>query len=345
VKKKLIFIIILFAVIISGSFLLLVYKKPGKTFIAVSEEIINKIKNEEPPKEEPKNLSPISGLSCENYSRRPIAVMLSSDTITRPLSGLSDADMVFEMQVVQNSITRLVAVFVCDSPEEVGSIRSSRDDFIPLVMGLDAIYAHWGGSHFALDKLNSGIMDNIDALKNPFGAFFRKNTIYAPHNGFTSISRLVESAKQLGYRIENKFEGYPHEEVANLKKQNSKQGVLKIGYSYPWNVEWNYNAERNSYFRTRGGRPELDKNNSQQVEAKVVAVIRANSRPLEGQYNDVEIEGTGDLTVYQNNEEIKGIWKKDKGNMGSKLYFLGADGQEIKFVPGQIWVEIIEPGR
>jgi hypothetical protein len=213
-------------------------------------------------------------------------------------------------------------------------------------MGLNAIYAHWGGSHFALDKLNAGIMDNIDAMKNPFGAFYRKAGIYAPHNGFSSIDKLINSAQQLGYSLENKFEGYPHEEnqKSNSKDQNENT-KLKIGYSYPWNVEWNYNAEKNSYLRFRGGKPEMDKNNNSQVEAKVVIIMRANSHQLEGQYNDVDVEGSGDLAVYQNGEEIKGTWKKDASDMESKLYFLGEDGQEIKFVPGQIWVEIIEPGK
>ncbi len=293
-----------------------------------------------------KNISSLSGLPCDNFNRRGFAVMLSADTITRPLSGLSEADMVFEMQVVQSSITRFMAVYVCNSPKEIGSIRSARHPFIPLAMGVDAIYAHWGGSHFALDKLNAKIMDNIDAMKNPFDAFFRKTTIYAPHNGFSSIDRLVNSAEKLGYRLQNKFEGYPHLGMPNIEAQIPKQvEALKINYAYPWNVEWDYDAQSNSYLRVRGGKPEMDKNNGQQVKSSVIVVMRAQSRELEGQYNDVAVEGSGDLEVYQNGEEIKGTWKKDKANPASKLYFLDSNGQEIKFVPGQIWVEIIEPGK
>lgn len=294
---------------------------------------------------ENKNISPLSGLPCGNYNQRPIAVMLANDAAARPLSGLSEADMVFEMQVVEDSITRLMAIFVCNNPAEIGSIRSARHDFIPLAMGTGAIYAHWGGSHFALEKLRAKITDNIDAMINPYEAFFRKLGISAPHNGFSSIGKLTNSAKKLGYKMENEFEGYAHE-MSNVKNQKSKvDEKIKINYAYPWNVEWEYDIEKNSYLRFRGGKAEIDKNNNQQVEAKNIIVMYAKSRPLEGQYNDVDVEGEGEILVFRNGEEIKGRWEKNKNNPKSKLYFLDEQGQEIKFIPGQIWVEIIEPGK
>lgn len=294
---------------------------------------------------ENQNLSPISGLPCDRYNQRPIAVMLASDTIARPLSGLGEADLVIEMPVLQNGITRLMAVFICNAPTEIGSVRSSRHDFIPLAMGIDAIYAHWGGSYFALDKLNVKIMDNIDALINPFDAYYRKSGISAPHNGFTSIEKLINSASKLGYRLENKFVGYPHYENKQLTGSNRQNKILRISYPVHYAVEYDYSAEKNSYFRFRGGRAEIDKNNNRQIEAKNIVVMYAKSRELEGQYNDVDVEGEGKATIFQNGEAIDGAWKKDKANQKSKLYFLDLSGEEIKFVPGQIWIEIIEPGK
>ena len=296
--------------------------------------------NELPAENSPKNL--ITGLPGKRANQRPFAVMMASDEIARPLSGISSADLVFEMPVVSGGITRLMAFYICELPEEIGSVRSARHDFIPLAQGLDAIFIHWGGSHFALDKLNRKIIDNIDALRNPYSAFYRKRGIPSPHNGFSSGNRLISSAYKLGYRSENNFEGYPH---YNSKQQtaNSKQLSIRIGYPYPFNVEYKYNPETNSYKRWRGGRPEIDKINSKQVEVKNVAVMRAQSRQIEGQYNDVDIEGEGDLEVYQLGKVIKGKWKKNKTNKKSKLYFLNEQGEEIKFVPGKIWVEIVEP--
>lgn len=284
----------------------------------------------------------ITGLPCDNYNRRPIAVMFPGDSVARPLSGISDADMVFEMQVIEDSMTRLMAVFICNDPKELGSIRSARHDFIPLAMGIDAIYVHWGGSHFALDKLNKKIMNNIDALKNPYSSFFRKSGIAAPHNGFTSLNRLINSARKLNYRLENNFEGYPHE---TQSARNNKSQTIKIGYTYPFNVEWRYDYEKNTYFRLRGGKSEMDKNNGQQAKAENIVVMRSNSRQIEGQYNDVDVEGEGIAEFYSNSGTAKGKWTKDKSDLKSKLYFLDENGEEFKFVPGSIWVEIIEPEK
>ncbi len=311
------------------------------TKIVSSSEDNKKTKvNELPAENSPKN--PITSLACQRASQRPFAVMMASDEIARPLSGISSADLVFEMPVVSGGITRLMAFYNCELPGEIGSIRSARHDFIPLAQGFGAIFVHWGGSHFALDKLNKKIIDNIDALRNPYSAFYRQKGISSPHNGFSSGSRLINSSDKLGYDLKNNFEGYPHLETHNLELGTEKK-VLKIGYPYPFNIKYEYNPETNSYKRWRGNKPEIDKINSKQVEVKNVVVMKARSRQIEGQYNDVDIEGGGDLEVYQLGKIIKGKWKKDKADKKSKLYFLNEQGEEIKFVPGKIWVEIVEP--
>jgi len=292
------------------------------------------------------NVNPITGLECENYNRRPIAVMLAEDPTTRPLSGIASADLVIEMPVITDSITRMMGVFICENPEEIGSVRSARHDFIPLAMGLDAIYAHWGGSHFALDKLNNGIMSNIDAMENPYNAFWRKSGIPMPHNGFTSTARLINTAEKLGYRLTNRFEGYLHLKNSKIGVQSPtlSSGKLFVYYSGNYNVYYKYNPKTNSYKRWRAEIPEIDKLKNEQVEVQNVIIMRAASRMIEPpDYNDVDIEGTGEATIYLNGEEIKGSWKKEGRDKSTKLYFLDQEGKEIEFVPGKIWIEIVEP--
>ncbi|MBU2564096.1 DUF3048 domain-containing protein [Patescibacteria group bacterium] len=323
-SKKLKLIIIVIILILVALFLF--YKFGGRS-VDIGEKNI---------KEEKKGISPITGQECENYNSRAFAVMLASDPITRPLSGISQADLVVEMPVVTGSITRLMAVFNCEEPKEIGSLRSSRHDFIPLALGLDAVYAHWGGSHFALDELDSGFFDNIDALNNPYNAYFRKSTLFAPHNGFTSYDRLYNSSKKLGYRLDNEFEGYDHLEKI---EKNDIKGGLTIGFAGKYKVYWDYSD--GLYYRWRGGEKEMDKDNNEQVKVSNVVVLKAFSRQIEGQYNDVDIEGQGELILYQNGQEIKGYWKKETKD--SKMYFMGNDQKEIKLVPGKIWIEIVEP--
>jgi len=306
--------------------------------------ILNFSGNDSPqPSPTPKmEKSPLSGLACENAKERPIAVMLGSDEIGRPLSGLAQADLVFEMPVITGGINRLMAVYLCEEPKEIGSIRSARHDFIPLAKGVDAIFAHWGGSHFALDKLDSGVINNLDALKNPADAFWRKTGVAAPFNGFSSFSELKNAAQKLSYRLEGNFAGYPH--LENYSPSATSTKVLTVGYPGQFRVSYQYDPVTNNYARFRNGSKEMDKNTKTQVFASNVVLMTAFSRQIEGQYNDVDVEGQGNAVVYRNGEEIKGVWKKDAKNQSSKLFFYDEKGGEIKFAPGQIWVEVIEPG-
>jgi len=290
--------------------------------------------------------SPISGQSCENYKRRPVAVMLSGVPRVRPLSGLQSAEMVFEMPVTVGGINRFMAVFVCNSPSEIGSLRSARHDFIPLAMGLDAIYAHWGGSHFALEKLGAGIMDNINALPNRYEAFYRKSGYKAPDDGFTSMKRLLSSAEKYNYRLSTDFEGYLHctEDTLN-QNPSKKKKTLEIAYPGAYKVKWDYQPGDKSFYRFRGGTAEIDQLTGDQITAKNIVVLRASQHHLEGQYNDVDIEGSGEATFFRAGRRFEGSWEKPREPKKSKLEFLTDEGSEFEFLPGPIWVEIISPQK
>jgi hypothetical protein len=300
-------------------------------------------------------VNPFTNLPCANWNRRPIAVMEAADVSVRPDSGFSDADLVLEMPAITASITRLMAVYVCGDPAEVGSIRSSRHDYIALAAGWDAIFAHWGGSHFAGDLLDKKVIDNLD-LNGSFGnrapeCGFRKAGIPAPDNGFARFDKLLECAKARSYRMENKFPGYAHQAEAS-PDQRPKGGHLRVGFAGPYAVDYDYDKATNSYLRSWNKVADTDANNGKRLAPKNVAVVIASSEQIEGQYNNVQIGdpqfdsvSEGDTFYYFNGKETKGRWKKDKSKWASKLFMYDESGQEVKFVPGQIWLEVLEPGQ
>ena len=287
--------------------------------------------------------SQITGLECPQAGYRPIAVMMPSDPEARPLSGISQADMVFEMPVTPNGVTRFMAIFQCEKPKEIGSVRSARNDFIPLASGLKVIYAHWGGEHAALKKLDDHIIDNIDALKYEGTAFYRKPRIRPPHNGFTNLDLLAKTAQDLKYDMRNSFSGYPHQEDIPKKNISNLADQVDVNYPRTYFVSWTYDQETNLYGRSRGGSPENDGDNLQQVRAGVIIIMNTTSSFLREQYINVDVQGEGDIQIYQNGMVINGKWKKDPSSLDSKLYFYDESGKEIKFAPGKIWVEIYTP--
>ncbi len=300
------------------------------------------------------NASPLSGIQCDNYKQRPVAVMMAGDAVARPLSGLSQADIVVEMPVITGSVTRLMGVFVCNLPQEVGSIRSARHDYISLVRGWDAIYVHWGGSHFALDELKTGKrysgedlgkISDIDAMSSS-GPFFRKSTAPAPHNGFASLPKVLDLAKSRGYSLTTDFEGYNFQSNQNIdsEKANAKNGTLYVGFGGVFATRWQYNKDTNSYTRYWAGQKDTDRgNNNADITPKNIVVIRAESRQIEGQYNEVSLYGKGEGKIYQNGQEKTITWKKD-GFKGT-LRFYNEAGEEIALVPGSTFIQVLEPNQ
>ncbi|OGN29042.1 MAG: hypothetical protein A3A33_00080 [Candidatus Yanofskybacteria bacterium RIFCSPLOWO2_01_FULL_49_25] len=277
-----------------------------------------------------------TGQPCENATARPLAVMLSSDPEARPLSGIGQADLVFEMPVVgAETVTRMMAVFQCSKPKAIGSIRSSRLDFIPLVRGLGAIYAHFGGEHEALAELNKGVTDNIDGLIYD-GTTYYRTSAPRPHNSLTSYDLLMTRADGLGYTLTlTPAEYYKHTDRAVVSKGTEAPPDLYAGV---FGVSWTYDAAHNTYQRVRGGKPEIDKNTGNQVTASNIIIMHTTYSVININYNRVKTVGTGAATVYQNGIAISGTWKKTSDT--SKLLFLDTNGKEILLVPGTTWVEI-----
>lgn len=292
----------------------------------------------------------IAGLPCgEAYKRRPIAVMLGSDPIARPISGFAAADLVFEVPVLVNNVTRQMAVYQCGQPAEIGGVRSARHDYLFLAKGLDAVIAHWGGSYHTLNRIrferarNGGpVYESIDALRNPGKAYYRVSRLPSPYNGYTTYDRLWEALKGLGYRTYSVFEGYAHEPDAPPSRRGS--GTLDIGWPGAMRVRYVYHPETNAYERFWGGKRHLDGVGGTPVSPKVLVVMHAEQRFAQGPggYNDVDVEGSGPIEVYQNGQVIPGTWSKPEQHKQDPLDFRNTQGAPMRFVPGQIWIHVVD---
>ncbi|MDZ7611409.1 MAG: DUF3048 domain-containing protein [Candidatus Moranbacteria bacterium] len=325
------------------------------------DKLIDVNKGNEMGKQEPINqgdVSPISGLACENWNRRPVAVMQPSDSQARPPAGMSEADMVVEMPVLTTGFTRLMAVYVCGTPPEVGSMRSARPDFVHLAKGMDAIFTHWGRAELDsfVGNLNDGVIDNLncnnDAGQSARECCFRKEGMSrGVDSGYAKFDELLKCAEEFGYRTENRFGGYPHQQEAPIEQRPEKAN-LEVGYPGDLKVIYDYDQENNEYVRYWGGVKHTDRNNEEVVAAKniVVLIAKDNNMEEDPHYNNMELGDpwydqteSGEAYFYMNGKEIKGRWSKDSSKVDSKLMLMDENGREIKFVPGQIWLNVVYP--
>jgi hypothetical protein len=252
--------------------------------------------------------------------------------------------MVWELPVLVNDVTRLMAVYQCGQPEEIGSVRSARHDYLFLAEGIDVILGHWGGSYHALNRIAAGEFDTINALGNPFGAFFRAGSLPAPYNGFTTYSNLWKALQGLGYRETTNFKGYSFKDDGE-NGERPAGGKLSIGWPGMYRVDYEYNRETNRYERYWGGVKQVDGWDKAEVAPSSVIIMRGENVSAEGEggYNDVEVEGEGPLEVYQDGKVIRGTWKKNELEKRDPVHFLNERGKEIAFTRGQLWVMVVEP--
>lgn len=110
---------------------------------------------------------------------------------------------------------------------------------------------------------------------------------------------------------------------------------------------WNYDKNKNEYYRINGGKPHLDKNNNKQISAKNIIIVFAKESPANDGYPGghllYDLIGQGEALIFQNGKVIKGFWQKQKEN--KQMRFYDQNNQEIKMVRGKIWIEILPLGN
>lgn len=338
------------------------------------------------PYEKPANASPITGLACEHFNKRPFGVMYSGDVETRPyFSNITLADMVVEMphRAIHDG-TRVMGVFGCNAPTQIGPMRSARVDFMNVANSINAVFVLWGGDSVTKNLLDGKVMDSLTCADGGVNAgntaCYRLEKDVVPldleDRAFTSMPELIASAGSYGYSNQNTFAGFEHQGEMP-QDQRPEYGLLTVGYDNPFRVHYEYNASTNSYDRFFNNKEEFDFVTKSRVSPKNVIVIQTKKDAFytdtdyvgqglrdpwagvdeehkkndTGQYPNFQLgdpwfdtKFEGEARFYMNGKEIVGTWKKTKGDK-TPFEFYDTGGQKVHFVPGQIWMQIVSSGK
>ena len=141
-------------------------------------------------------------MSEEDASKRPVAIMIENTTDALPQYGLNSAGVIYECPV-EGGLTRLMALFDDYSGlEQIGNVRSCRPYYVYFAREFDAIYIHVGQSIHGEVLLDTGIVDDINALEGKAAniTFFRTTEKKAPHNCYVSAESIDAGIEAEGYR-------------------------------------------------------------------------------------------------------------------------------------------------
>lgn len=272
---------------------------------------------------------------------RPIAVVVENHPDARPQSGLSQADIVYE-SLTEGGITRFLALFQTNEPEKVGSVRSARPNFNFLANMWYAAYVHVGGSDMALEQIEGGELKNITDINEFYNGklFERDNNKTAPHNAFTSISKLRQWLKDRGSVKWEKLE------IAKFEEQPSIEGLtsatqIEIPFSTPsYKVSYNFDTGTKKYSRNMNGSAHLDATNKNPITPSTVILQFADAEylPVKDTTSvNLNMKGQGTVIVFHSGITMTGKWKYQNG----KIEYYSKDGSLLTLPRGQIWVELL----
>lgn len=287
-----------------------------------------------------KAVSKLDGLKYDKelLNNRPIAVVIDNHPKARWQAGISDAEIVYEVEA-EAPFTRYIAVFQTKEPERIGPVRSARPYLINLALNHNAIFAHVGGSNDAFAKLKSLSVADMDGIYTSKMWRYNKTNKYAPHNVYTDIKNIREFADSKGFKKDVEFSGFSfNEDDTDLISENNAENI-KIIYNKNNTSEYKYDKETKLYTRYKDGEKQLDENNNVTITVKNIIIYSVEKKVLDNEGRlqlGVVGKGTGKYIV--NGKSVDITWSKET-EKSATIFMLG--DVELKLNPGNTWIQIV----
>lgn len=278
--------------------------------------------------------SPTTGLDWKG-DYRPMLVMIENSAEARPQWGLSQADVVYEL-TVEGSITRFLALYSDHVPEKLGPVRSCRLDFVDVAVEWDSALVHYGGAddptYSVPGKIKgSGVRMDVDGMTIS-RYFTRESNRRAPHNVSLYGQKLQADVKDGAKMRPFLFTPVLPDGLAEAKGVTIDYKTQKTGYSY--------DADKNLYLRTIGGKAHVDNANGQQITATNI-IIQATTHKAHSDkiHLMVNMIGEGEARYLIGGKLITGKWVRKA--IDQRTVYLDDKGMEVALLPGNTYIQLV----
>ncbi|RKQ34619.1 DUF3048 domain-containing protein [Oceanobacillus halophilus] len=300
---------------------------------------------EEPAVEEEsfENIYPLTGIGTnEPVNNRIVGVMVNNHTKARPQTGLSHADIVYEI-LAEGMITRFLALYQSDLPEVVGPVRSAREYYFELANDYNALYVYHGAANFVNDMIvNRGVHFLNGAIYDNDGYLFKRESFRkAPHNSYLQLGSAYEVAEGKGYETTVDYEALPflsEEEVDGLTGESAQKVRVVYSGKHEWaNVEYKYDEETEKYYRFSDGQQTVELDTNEPIQLDNLFIIETHHQVIDDAgRRAIDFKSGGNGYFIQKGTFQKVEWENQDGRI-----IPVKDGQAIGFVPGQTWINVV----
>lgn len=281
---------------------------------------------------------PLTGMEAdEEFHQRAISVIINNHPSARPQSGLSKADIVYEL-LAEGNITRLLAIFQSEKPETIGPIRSARDYFIDLAEGYSSLFIAHGYSPDAKAILQSGRIDHLNGIRYDGSLFERASFRKAPHNSYISYANIEKGAQDEGYLLNESplsLSFYNQDDIDQLS--GDPIHTINIAYGNQFDNEYHYDAQASTYQRSTSGEATIEYDTAVPVQTDNVFVVEAHHQVIDSEgRRQIDLTSGGRAYLFHKGIMKELEWKNVDGRL---LPF--ENGQPAKLVPGKTWISIV----
>ncbi len=275
-------------------------------------------------------------------NQRPVCIMINNIIDAMPQSGISQADITYEM-LVEGSITRYLCVFKdYDNIEKLGPVRSARMYYVEQSHMLGDLYVHYGWNTFAEEKINQLGVNNINGIDGVGGVtFYRDESRYAPHNVYTNGEMLNAGIDYMGYSREYS-DGFKKSLSFYYEDTDLKGGVTASNVTVPFNAYYTpwfeYDAETKLYKRFQYDEAQMDQETGEQLAYKNIVAIYVSYTPIHDVLLQIDWNSGGSGYYITNGQAVPITWVNEDGYV--KYY--DQSGNQLKLNPGKTFVEVLD---
>lgn len=288
-----------------------------------------------PPEPEHEPVWPLTGVATEDDADAPaVSIKVENSPGARPQEGLQQADIVWE-ELVEGGITRFVATYHSDIPEQVGPIRSIRPMDAPIAGPIGGVFAFSGGQ----DGYQQAVADTGLVMVSQDGGdsgFHRNPERAGDHQLFGDPQEFLSQADEPPQLFD--YAESAEESSATTAGEEATQADPSFPSSQPG---WAW--QEDGWMRSESGEPATD--GGEQIHAANVLILAVDvtdtgDRDAAGTaVLETDLTGSGELHVLSDGHVIDGKW--DKGGAEEQLDLTDDDGEPIELAPGNTWVELV----
>ena len=277
----------------------------------------------------------------ENLVERPaIALKIENNPAAYPLSGLEDAEVVYE-EPVEGGLSRFMAIYHCNDSTQAGPVRSSRVIDPAIMSPYTMILGAAGGNdpvRAALDKAGVVLVD-----ENTAG----EGMVRVPREGISMEHTLYGNTAAIRKLGRKNFDEVPQDDIfkfGDAEGKSKKAGTITVTFSAGNVVSFDWNGD--AYARLDNGAP-LVNPEGEQFTADNVIIEEHTVNFAEG-LSDIlgtpspeidDVTGSGRAVLFRDGRAFVGTWNRE--SVDDPVRFETKAGDEMVLKPGRTWIELV----